>query len=640
MSDFIGHECGVGLIRLLQPIAYYIEKYRDPLYGFKKLFLLMEKQHNRGQDGAGIGCGKLGMPSGQPFLFRERSAGPNPLMAIFEKQTAAFDHKVKAGLFDREDAEAVKTHFDFGGEVLMGHLRYGTSGNYQESSCHPYFRRSNWSTRNVMLAGNFNMTNMGDLHQRMIDRGQHPIFDTDTQTVLEEIGFHLDEEHTQISRQKRDAAWAGSAIPEGISRELDLARVLRVAAEPWDGGYVIAGLVGNGDAFVLRDPHGIRPCYFLKNEEIIAFASERPPLMMLFDEYHGDLQELKPGCAIIIKNTGAIDEEVITQPRQRCSCSFERIYFSRGNDPDIYTERQALGQALVSPILQAIDADLAHTVFSYIPNTAEIAYYGLMEGLRRLRREAVKGEILRAQHAGNLDEALLDRLILHNWPREEKVAHKDIKLRTFISQEKDRNKLVRHVYDITYGPVQPNDTLVVLDDSIVRGTTLKQSILKILVRTQPRSIIIASTAPQIRYPDCYGIDMSELGQFIAFQATISLLHKTGQAALIDKVYQQCCAQAKKPPEDMQNYVRQLYTPFSAQIIAEEIVQLVYPHNGSEKAWQGEITIIFQSIESLHQAVPDHTGDWYFTGNYPTPGGYAVLNQAFIHFYEQKDGRSY
>ena len=638
MSELIKHECGIALIRLKQPLAYYAEKYGSPLYAFQKLFLLMEKQHNRGQDGAGIGCVKLNMPHGHAFMHRERVLKENSLGPLFRRQLKKYDKAVQKGIIIPEFAETVRMHFDFGGELLMGHLRYGTSGEFTESSCHPYFRRSNWPTRNLMVCGNFNMTNTAELNRIMVKRGQHPIYDTDTQTILEEIGFHLDEAHTAIYHRMRDVEhMAGPEIPEVISEELDMTRILRKAAQVWDGGYCIAGMVGNGDAFVMRDPNGIRPAHYFEDEEVIAFASERVPLMTAFSKEREEIREVPPGHVVSIKNNGDVDIAPFADPAPRTSCTFERIYFSRGNDPEIYQERKALGSALCPNILREIDYDLTNSVFSYIPNTAETASYGLLHGLRKYRRTAVKDRILQAHRDGSLTEELVDELILDNWPRAEKIAHKDIKLRTFISNEKGRSKLVSHVYDITYDVVQPKDNLVVLDDSIVRGTTLRESIIKILSRTNPKKIIVASTAPQIRYPDCYGIDMSELGKFIAFQAAIKLLKEQGAQDRIDDVYQACLAESTKPKEAQVNRVKDIYAPFTAEQISAKIASMLYPQ---DIPWKGQLCILYQTIEDLHKSTPEHTGDWYFTGNYPTPGGTQVVNQAFIHYYENRTGRSY
>jgi amidophosphoribosyltransferase len=638
MSDLIKHECGIALIRLKRPLGEYRERYGSPLYGFNKLFLLMEKQHNRGQDGAGIGCVKLNMPRGQKFMHRERALKENSLGQLFKKPLKRYDKAVRQGIIMPEYTDSVKAHFEFGGEILIGHLRYGTSGNFTESSCHPYFRRSNWPTRNLMVCGNFNMTNTPELNRILIQRGQHPIFDTDTQTILEEIGFHLDEAHDAIYRRMRDQSdLPGSEIPSVISDELDMVRILRKSARVWDGGYVIGGLVGNGDAFVMRDPNGIRPAFYFEDDEVIAFASERVPLMTAFGKEKADIMEVPPGHVVFMKNTGGLRIEPFAEPAPRTSCTFERIYFSRGNDPDIYLERKRLGAALAPHILREIDGDLENCVFSYVPNTAETASYGLLHGLRKHRRTCVKDRILEAHRNGSLDENLLDELILHNWPRAEKIAHKDIKLRTFISQEDGRSKMVSHVYDITYDVVQPKDSLVILDDSIVRGTTLRESIIKILTRTRPKNIIVASTAPQIRYPDCYGIDMSELGKFIAFQAAISLIRETRGDDRIKEIYQACLEEIKKPMQTQVNRVKDVYAPFSPEDLSDRIAQLLYP---KDVPWQGGLKLIFQTIADLHTAIPGHTGDWYFTGNYPTSGGNQVANKAFIHFYENRKGRTY
>jgi amidophosphoribosyltransferase len=637
MSELIKHECGIALIRLKKPLEYYQETYGTALYPFNKLFLLMEKQHNRGQDGAGIGVTKLNMPKGKAFMHRERKLTSNGLSELFRKQIKRFDKLARLGEMDKNDPASVKDHFDFGGEVLMGHLRYGTSGSFGESACHPYFRRSNWPTRNLMVCGNFNMTNTPDLNDKLIERGQHPIFDTDTQTVLEEIGFYLDEEHQNLYRKLRDSGLQGADIQNQINKDLDMAKILRETAKLWDGGYVIAGMVGNGDCFVMRDPHGIRPCYYFENDEFIAFASERVPLMTVFRLDQEDVKEVPPGHMVGVKNNGDVQLAQVCEPAPKTACTFERIYFSRGNDPEIYQERKALGGALVDQLLDAVNNDMDHSVFSFIPNTAEIAFYGMLDALRLARRKGVKQAIMDAVAKGELTEEKLDELILCNWPRSEKIAHKDIKLRTFISQEKGRSKLVSHVYDISYGAVKPKDTLVVLDDSIVRGTTLRESIIKILSRTNPRKIVIASTAPQIRYPDCYGIDMSELGKFIAFQAAIQLLKDRGMAEVIDKTYEDCLAEAKKPASEQENKVKQIYAPFTADEVSEKISVMLTPDNIK---WNGEVQIIYQSIENLHECLPNTTGDWYFTGDFPTPGGNNVVNRAYLNFYLKRSGRSY
>jgi amidophosphoribosyltransferase len=636
MSDFVSHECGVALVRLLKPLSYYQEKYGTPLWGFTKLFLLMEKQHNRGQDGAGVACVKLDVPAGEPFMFRERNVKSNPLDRIFKNLLGQYNDKVGSGLIHPEFPETVKKHFDFGGELYLGHLRYGTSGGYNLSACHPYFRRSPWATRNLALCGNFNLTNTSDLNQSLIGIGQHPVFATDTQAILEKIGFFLDEEHEDIYRYLRTRNLAGEELSRRISEDLDLTRVLSRASQKWDGGYVLCGLVGNGDSFVARDPSGIRPCHWFQNDEVVAFASERAPLMTVFDLAVGDVKEVQPGHAVVIKRRGTISEQPFTPALPKASCSFERIYFSRGNDVDIYRERQALGGKLAPQVLKAIDNNWADTVFSFIPNTAEVAYYGLMSALRTMRRDEVKAAILKASRAGNLTEPLLDDLILRNWPRGEKVVSKDLKIRTFIGQESMRNALVSHVYDITYGSVRAGvDNLVCVDDSIVRGTTLRRSILRILARLNPRKIVIVSTAPQIRYPDCYGIDMSEIGKFVAFEAVVDLLKESGRTELLADVYRSCVDEIAR--KGSVNHVRRLYEPFTAEEISARISRLVRP---PKIDWNGEIEIIFQTIENLHAAVPGHTGDWYFSGRYPTEGGYRVVNQAYVNYYDKSEGRSY
>ncbi|HYP18223.1 MAG TPA: amidophosphoribosyltransferase [Opitutus sp.] len=635
MSEHIGHECGIAVVRLLKPLSYFQEKYGTPLWGFEKLFLLMEKQHNRGQDGAGVACVKLDMPAGDPYMFRERSIQPNPLDRVFGALLERYRELVSAGTVHPDFPDTVKKHFDFGAELYLGHLRYGTSGGYGVSACHPYFRRSSWPTRNLALCGNFNMTNTRELNDSLIAIGQHPIFASDTQAVLEKIGFYLDEEHEDVYRYLRNRGLAGVEMSRKISEDLDLARVVTRASQKWDGGYAIAGLIGNGDAFVARDPSGIRPAFYFQNDEVVAFASERAPLMTVFDLALEQVKEIEPGHVIVVKKRGTVTSTAFTAPLPRTSCTFERIYFSRGNDIDIYKERKALGAGLAGQVLKAIGGDWANSVFNFIPNTAEVAYYGLMSALRERRRDEVKAAILAASKEGKLTEALLDDLILRNWPRGEKVVSKDIKLRTFIGQESMRNQLASHVYDITYGSVKPGDNLVCVDDSIVRGTTLRKSILRMLSRLNPKKIVIVSTAPQIRYPDCYGIDMSEIGKFIAFEAAVELLRERGQAELLEEVYRLCREEVAKGGST--NHVRKIYEPFTPEEISAKITERVRPQNIE---WKGEIQIIFQTIENLHKAVPNHSGDWYFTGKYPTPGGYRVVNQAYVNYYEKSEGRAY
>ena len=637
MSDPIKHECGVAMVRLRKPLDYYLDKYGTALWGYQKLFLLMEKQHNRGQDGAGLAVMKLDMPPGEPYIFRERSIKANSLDRIFRKLAKDLDRQIRAGKVYPEFPATLKKNFAFAGEIMIGHLRYGTFGGYSISACHPYHRKSNWPGKNLVLAGNFNLTNTPELNQALIDMGQHPIFESDTQTLLEKIGYYLDREHDRLFEAREGKDLSKIAIAREVAAALDIQDVVTKASTSWDGGYSLVGLVGNGQAFAFRDPNGIRPCHYLINDEIFAVASERAPLMTAFDVFQNDVREVPPGHIVCLHRDGELSETCFAEPRTRTSCSFERIYFSRGNDPEIYQERKALGGALARRVVKASGGDLDKAVFGFIPNTAETAYYGLMDQLRRVRREEVRDGILAAAREGKLDEATLDRLIMNGWPRGEKVALKDIKLRTFISQESGRNDLVSHVYDISYGTVGPEDALVCIDDSIVRGTTLRRSILKILSRLHPRKIIIASTAPQIRYPDCYGIDMSELGKFIAFEAAIELWKERGLSERLGEIYRACLEEVKKPLGTIRNCVKDVYEPFTADEISAKITQLVSPRF---EHWDGEVEVIFQDIESLHQALPGHTGDWYFTGNYPTPGGFKVVNKAFINYFEKQSGRSY
>ena len=637
MSDFLTHECGIAAVRLRKPLAYYYDRYGTCLWGLNKLFLLMEKQHNRGQDGTGIGCVKIDMPIGQPYVNRRRSIEKDALAEIFRKETKNFYKMSRKGEMDHKDPASVKKNFDFGGEILIGHLRYGTSGDFDEGSCHPYLRRSNWPTRTLMVMGNFNMTNAAELNATLIDRGQHPVFGTDTQTVLEEIGYHLDEAHTDLYRHLRDSGVPGAEMPARISAALDVPKLVAESAAAWDGGYAICGVIGNGDMFVMRDPHGIRPCHMLVTDEVIAFSSERVPLMTVFEADASQVKAVDPGSMITIKSDGSILDSAFAPPQKFTPCSFEKIYFSRGNDPQIYRERKAMGAALVSQVVDSIGGAFDKTIFSFIPNTAETAYYGLMDGLRLYRRQEVRSSILQASAEGTLTAELVDDLILRNWPKGEKVAHKDIKMRTFISQEKGRDQMVSHVYDITYGVVKPGDFLVALDDSIVRGTTLKQSILKILARTKPSKIVVCSTAPQIRYPDCYGIDMSELGKFIAFQAAVNLHRRAGRQSLLDRIYDDCQAELKLPVNERRNRVRAVYESFTDGEVSAEISRMVYPEGID---WHGEVEVLFQSIENLHASIKGPCGDWYFTGNYPTPGGFSMVNHAYLRWYEGVGGRSY
>ncbi len=631
--------CGIAAIRLRKPLEYYKDKYNNPLWGFNKLFLLMEKQHNRGHDGVGIGSCKLDMPTGQSYIARRRDSEKDGLARLFNTELEELDkaHKNPHKAVDQDCPHSLREHFDFAGEILMGHLRYGTSGGHDEASCHPYLRRSNWPTRTLMVQGNFNMTNTGQLNSKLISRGQHPVFGTDTQTVLEEIGFHLDEEHTDLYRKLRDQNIPGEEIPSHISEQLNLEKIVSESAEDWDGGYAISGIVGNGDFFVIRDPHGIRPCYYYIDDEVIAVSSERVPLMTVFEKSTDEITELEPGGMLTVRANGEIKNSTFLEPRERFSCSFESIYFSRGNDPKVYQERKQMGRALVPQILDSVNNDLGKAVFSFIPNTAEIAYYGLLDGLRLHRRTEVMEEIKQARDSGDLSDELLEYLILGNWPRAEKIAHKDIKLRTFISQEKDRNTLASHVYDITYDAVKEDDTLVVLEDSIVRGTTLKKSVLKILSRLNPKKIVVCSTAPQIRFPDCYGIDMAEIGKFIAFQAAENLHKRAGNAKIFQEIHDECVAELEKPREERRNPVQKLYSAFTDEELSAEISSMTYPEDTD---WKGELEVVFLNTPDLHTCLDGKYGDWYFTGDYPTPGGYTTVLRAYINHFNKVEGRAY
>ena len=638
MSELIKHECGIAQVRLKKPLDYYAQKYGTPLYGFYKLFLLMEKQRNRGQDGAGVAAIKFDMPPGDPYMFRERSTKSNALDRIFKDMLKQYRKLQRSGDMLPDYIPSMKSKFDFCAEYFMGHLRYGTAGGYGISECHPFFRRSSWPTKNLMLAGNFNMTNTQELNESLIKMGQHPIFASDTQSLLEKVGFHLDEAHDNLYRYLRDEGHESAEISERILENMDLVKVFRKAAEKWDGGYSIIGVIGNGDCFLLRDPNGIRPLFYFEDDEVFASASERAPLMTIFSKPVDEVREVGPGQIIVLKKSGQLIIDNFREPAGEPSkCSFERIYFSRGNDTDIYRERKALGAGLADQILKSVKGDLENTIVSFVPNTAEVGYFGFLEELRIRRRHEVKNAILEASEKGEITDDLLDELILRNWPRGEKIAHKDQKLRTFISTEDSRNELASHVYDVTYGLVRPEDNLVCIDDSIVRGTTLRKSVLKILSSLNPKKIVIASTAPQIRFPDCYGIDMSELGKFIAFEAAISLLKDIGKSDVVGEVYRKCVEVLDSEEPIMINHVKGIYAPFTDDQISAKISELVYP---TDCDWNGEVDIVYQTVEGLRAALPDYTGDWYFTGDYPTPGGYRVVTRAFVNYYENASGRSY
>ena len=633
MSDRINHECGIALVRLLKPLEYYLAKYGTATYGMNKLHLLMQKQHNRGQDGAGIASIKFDLEPGNKYINRLRSDSDSPIKDIFSSFQEQIQHVTERHPQRLCDVNWLKSNIDFIAELYLGHLRYGTFGKNSMLNIHPFLRENNWMTKNLVLAGNFNLTNVDELFERLIDLGQYPVETSDTITILEKIGHFLDEENEALYRKFKEQGFPKREITRQIAKHLDIQRILKHSAESWDGGYVIAGLLGHGDAFVMRDPSGIRPAFYYRDEEIVVATSERPVIQTTFNVPFESVKELKPGHALIVKRDGTIAEKQFRKPLEKKACSFERIYFSRGTDKEIYRERKNLGKFLAPAILKAIDYDLENTVFSYIPNTAIDAYYGLIEEIDLFCNTIKKDRILEAR--GKLTPAELDA-ILTLGPRVEKVAVKDMKLRTFIAQDSQRDDLAAHVYDITYGSIRKGkDSLVVLDDSIVRGTTLKQSIIRILDRLEPKKIIIASSAPQIRYPDCYGIDMAKLSDFIAYKAAIELLKESHLENVINDVYKKAKAQEHLPKEEIQNFVKEIYKPFTAHRISEKVSELLTPPTVRAK-----IEIIYQTIEDLHTACPNHTGDWYFTGNYPTPGGNKVVNKSFINYIEGKNVRAY
>ncbi|MFD0792819.1 amidophosphoribosyltransferase [Mucilaginibacter litoreus] len=634
MSDQIKHECGVAFIRLLKPLSYYQKKYGTALYGLNKLYLLMEKQHNRGQDGAGVATIKLDIEPGKRYISRHRSMASNAVADIFEYIQKKFAEIQKEMPEKMADTEWLKEHVSFTGEVLLGHLRYGTHGKNSIESCHPFLRQNNWMTRNLVIAGNFNMTNVDELLQQLYDLGQHPKEKADTVTVLEKIGHFLDTENQGLFDQyKREGLDDNREISKLIANDLDVAKILRKSAKNWDGGYTIAGIMGHGDAFVMRDPAGIRPAYYFRNDEIVVAASERPALQTAFNIPVEEIREIKPGHALIVKKNGKITEDQFSEPKEKKSCSFERIYFSRGSDASIYRERKQLGRLLCPQILEAVNHDIKNTVFSYIPNTAEVAFYGMVEGVHKYIKQYQRDRLLNREDKIS-EEELSEVLAIA--PRVEKIAIKDVKLRTFITQDADRSEMVAHVYDTTYGLINKDaDTLVALDDSIVRGTTLKQSILKILDRLGPKKVVVVSSAPQIRYPDCYGIDMSRMGEFVAFEAAISLLKEQGKENIIVDVYNKCKQSSSLPKEEVENYVKAIYEPFTDQEISDRIAKIITPPNIKAK-----VEVIYQTLDNLHKACPEHLGDWYFSGDYPTPGGNKVVNRAFVNWMEGNNQRAY
>lgn len=633
MSDQLTHECGIALIRLLKPLEYYQAKYGSWMYGLHKLYLLMEKQHNRGQDGAGLATLKFELDPGKKYINRFRSNGGSPIKEVFAKVNSFHEAIEERNPELLKDPVWAKENLPSAADVYLGHLRYGTFGGDDIEYVQPIMRENNWKSRNLILAGNFNMTNVDELFEVLIQLGQNPKEYSDTVTCLEKVGHFLDEENQMLFRQYKNEGFSNKEISALIAKDLDLRKILHEASKDWDGGYAMAGVIGHGDAFVTRDPWGIRPAFYYKDEEIVVVASERPVIQTVMNVPADTVKEVNPGEALIIRRNGEITSEEIRIPQKRSSCSFERIYFSRGSDIDIYQERKQLGRLLVPQIMEAINNDIENTVFSFIPNTSETAFYGMVDELKTYLLQDQKKEILKL--GDKLNEESYDK-IMSTKIRVEKIAIKDIKLRTFISQDKGRNDLVGHVYDITYGTVKEGvDNLVIIDDSIVRGTTLRESILKILDRLKPKKIVVVSSSPQIRYPDCYGIDMAKLGDFVAFKAAIELLKDTGRENIINEVYKKSKAQENLPKEQVVNYVKEIFKPFTPEEISAKISELLKSNEVN-----AEVQIVFQTIENLHAACPNDNGDWYFTGKYPTPGGNKVVNKSFINYIEGKNERAY
>ena len=617
------HECGVAMIRLLKPLEYYQEKYGTWMYGLNKLYLLMEKQHNRGQEGAGLACVKLQADPGEEYMFRERALGASAITEIFG---AVHDNFKDLAPEQLADAAYAKKCLPFAGELYMGHLRYSTTGRSGISYIHPFLRRNNWRAKNLALCGNFNLTNVDEIFAQITAAGQHPRKYADTYIMLEQVGHRLDREVERIYRICKEEGLEGMDITHAIEDRIDLTNVLKTSTPSWDGGYVVCGLTGSGESFAVRDPWGIRPAFWFANEEVVVVASERPVIQTAFNAGVEQIHELQPGQSILVNKKGEMHLAQINEPKEKKACSFERIYFSRGSDVDIYRERKQLGKSLVPAILKAIDGDLVHTVFSFIPNTAEVAFYGMLEGFDNCLNEQKVRKIEALGHAPDHNEL---EQILSQRIRSEKVAIKDIKLRTFIAEGNTRNDLAAHVYDITYGSLVPyQDNLVVIDDSIVRGTTLKQSIIGILDRLHPKKIVIVSSSPQVRYPDYYGIDMASLEQFIAFRAAIALLEERGMQQVIENAYRKSKAQVNLPKEQQVNYVKEIYEPFTPEEISAKMVEMLKP-----VGTQAKVEIVYQTLEGLHEACPDHRGDWYFSGDFPTPGGVKLVNQAFINYIE-------
>jgi amidophosphoribosyltransferase len=631
MSDAIKHECGIGHIRLLKPLEFYKKKYGSAFYGINKMYLLMEKQHNRGQDGAGFASIKLDVEPGKRFISRIRSIEKQPIQDVFSKINERINKELKLAPSLINNISKLKNNVPYLAESLLGHVRYGTFGGNSVENVHPFLRQNNWKHRNLILAGNFNMTNSKELFNSLIELGQHPKEYTDTVIIMEKIGHFLDDAVRKMYKELKKEGLSKQECSSIISEKLDIFKILKKASKSWDGGYVIGGLLGHGDSFVLRDPSGIRPAFYFKNDEVVVVASERPAIQTAFNLNIDEIKELTPGNAIVVKSNGAVKIKSVIKQKENKSCSFERIYFSRGNDSDIYQERKNLGKFIMPAILKEINFDIKNTVFSYIPNTAETSFFGMIESVEEFLNSKKTNEIIGKK---NLSEDKITN-ILSVRPRIEKIAVKDVKLRTFITEDDSRDDLVEHVYDITYGVIKSTDTIVIIDDSIVRGTTLKKSILKMLDRLNPKKIIIVSSAPQIRYPDCYGIDMANLESLIAFNAALSLLKEKGLRSIIDKVYKKCKKELDLNDDEMVNHVKEIYNQFSAQEISDKITELLSSH--IEKR---DVKIIFQSIENLHKACPSSKGDWYFTGDYPTPGGNRVVNTAFVNFFEGNKKRAY
>ena len=631
MSDPIKHECGIAFVRLRKPLEYYVEKYGTAFYGLNKMYLLMEKQRNRGQDGAGLANIKLNMAPGTRYISRYRSVDTNSIGDIFGKVQKRIAEGIAGDASRLSDVPWLKENLPFTGEVFLGHLRYGTYGGNTIEACHPFLRQNNWPTRNLIVAGNFNMTNVDELFNELVELGQHPKEKADTVTIMEKIGHFLDEANDDLYYELKAEGYSKKEATAEIANRLDLADILRRASKKWDGGYAMAGMTGHGDSFVLRDPAGIRPAYYYYDDEIVVVASERPVIQSALNLKSEQITELPPGNALIVKHHGEVSIDEIKTPTAFKACSFERIYFSRGNDRDIYNERIELGRRLIPRIVDLVDGEVEDTVFSFIPNTAEVSFYGMVKGMEDHFNGLKYDRITALENPTN--EQL--KAILDLRPRVEKVAWKDVKLRTFITEDSSRDELVSHVYDITHGSVKPTDHLVAIDDSIVRGTTLKQSILRIFDRLSPKHIVIASSAPQIRYPDCYGIDMARMGDFVAFRAAIALLKERGKEGLIQEVYEKCKAQVHLADHEVKNFVKEIYEPFEAQEISDKIAELLTPPEVNAK-----VSVLYQTIEDLHLSCPGHPGDWYFTGDYPTPGGNRVVNKSFMYYVEGRTERAY